>query len=527
MSVRVGDSILVPTMAAPATPASGIEVYAKSDGRLYAKNASGNEYDLTGGPGATTISGVQTLLHMDATATSEIVNDVTESAARKTFTLPANDYDDIIVEYGVQQRVEQDATTRCDFTWRIKVGGTTERTYIERVIAMNTAGADSGNRSQSVLMHRFAGGQGSPTAITITSQHSLSNPATGSTVQWMRVYGVKDYEVGGGATNLDGLTDVVLTSPATDDVLKFNGTNWVNDTAPSGGGVQIDVIATSNASHAVPSGAKMARIQSWGGGGGGGAGRRSNTSPVSNRTGGAGGGAGGYQDIILDATVLPSTIAVTIGAGGTGAPAVTADTTNGGAGTSGGATTIVASGQHIAGAHGGGAGSGGDTGGSVSGGFAPFAAVGPLVVTQFTGGAGREVAGTASGAPYAPAPSSGGGGGGLDAVNTERAGGNGGQTRIPSFAGDALALSAGGVVNGNRNGANGLGNADSARMKPIGGVGGGGGASESDGVTAAGNGGNGGVPGGGGGGGGASVNGANSGKGGDGGNGMVVIFWYF
>lgn len=35
--------------------------------------------------------------------------------------------------------------------------------------------------------------------------------------------------------NLDSLTDVVISTPSTDQVLKYNGTNWVNST-PSGGG---------------------------------------------------------------------------------------------------------------------------------------------------------------------------------------------------------------------------------------------------------------------------------------------------
>lgn len=40
----------------------------------------------------------------------------------------------------------------------------------------------------------------------------------------------------GGATNLDGLTDVVLTSPTQGQVLKYNGANWVNDTDATGSG---------------------------------------------------------------------------------------------------------------------------------------------------------------------------------------------------------------------------------------------------------------------------------------------------
>lgn len=40
----------------------------------------------------------------------------------------------------------------------------------------------------------------------------------------------------GGGGNLDGLSDVVLTSPSNGQVLKYNGTNWVNDTDSTGSG---------------------------------------------------------------------------------------------------------------------------------------------------------------------------------------------------------------------------------------------------------------------------------------------------
>jgi hypothetical protein len=41
---------------------------------------------------------------------------------------------------------------------------------------------------------------------------------------------------GGGATNLDSLTDVVIDSPVTGQVLKYDGTTWVNDTDATGEG---------------------------------------------------------------------------------------------------------------------------------------------------------------------------------------------------------------------------------------------------------------------------------------------------
>jgi hypothetical protein len=48
------------------------------------------------------------------------------------------------------------------------------------------------------------------------------------------------------ANTLDDLTDVVITTPSTDQILKFNGTNWVNGTASgSASPSTIDVISYS------------------------------------------------------------------------------------------------------------------------------------------------------------------------------------------------------------------------------------------------------------------------------------------
>jgi hypothetical protein len=44
--------------------------------------------------------------------------------------------------------------------------------------------------------------------------------------------------------DLDKLTDVVITAPATDEVLKYDGTNWVNGTG--GGGISWQTVKTSN-----------------------------------------------------------------------------------------------------------------------------------------------------------------------------------------------------------------------------------------------------------------------------------------
>lgn len=50
-------------------------------------------------------------------------------------------------------------------------------------------------------------------------------------------------------TNLDSLTDVIISSPSNGQVLKYNGTNWVNDAdATSGGTTFSDIIKTSKGS---------------------------------------------------------------------------------------------------------------------------------------------------------------------------------------------------------------------------------------------------------------------------------------
>lgn len=53
LAMHINGHIRVPYVSAPATPpASNAVVYAKPDGKLYAKNAAGTEYDLTAGGGA-------------------------------------------------------------------------------------------------------------------------------------------------------------------------------------------------------------------------------------------------------------------------------------------------------------------------------------------------------------------------------------------------------------------------------------------------------------------------------------------
>lgn len=66
---------------------------------------------------------------------------------------------------------------------------------------------------------------------TATDGQVLSWNTTSNDYAWV------DQSTGGsgGATDLNGLTDVTITTPSSGQVLKYNGSNWVNDTDATGG----------------------------------------------------------------------------------------------------------------------------------------------------------------------------------------------------------------------------------------------------------------------------------------------------
>jgi hypothetical protein len=58
----------------------------------------------------------------------------------------------------------------------------------------------------------------------------ITSPSTGQVLKYNGTNWINDTVSGGSAGTLDDLTDVVITSPSTGQVLKYNGTNWINDT---------------------------------------------------------------------------------------------------------------------------------------------------------------------------------------------------------------------------------------------------------------------------------------------------------
>lgn len=304
-----------------------------------------------------------------------------------------------------------------------------------------------------------------------------------------------------------------------------------------------------------PTGASLVRAIIVGGGGGGCSGAAAVGSGVA---GGTGGGAGGaVVDILIPASSLDSTVAVTVGSAGVGGTSNTRTgaganaTTAGNPGSAGGISAFS-----IYTAGGGNGGNYTAANNAVGLGGAPDY---PSVTSSTTLG----ITVTGNTFPFQGASGAGGSGSATDkdpvavaAVDTADAfpagggyGGTPGNTAVPEAGGDgADAATTVGIATGGTGGsaaaalggAGNTGNNQPTSTSPYAGGGGGGagayvagGASPNVGICTAGNGGNGGFPGGGGGGGGSARvntnsagNVANGGKGGDGSKGVVIVLSY-
>ena len=276
---------------------------------------------------------------------------------------------------------------------------------------------------------------------------------------------------------------------------------------------QVDVYATAGTfTWTKPAGAKSVDVHVISGGGGGASGRKGGAGTVA--PGGGGGGGGSYSIRSFSASLLGATEPVTVGAGGNGGAAVTANTTNGNAGITGGNSSF---GAWVATTGGGGA-----PIPTTSSGGAGSSASSRAIFQGSSGGAGSVGAatGTAGGTSAAGA-AGGGGGGGLIATPTVAFAGGAGGVALGSFITGGQA-SAGALGGGN--GGTGPSGPTNTAIPASGG--GGGGSSVT--ATNGGAGGAGGLYGGGGGGGGAGLDSVNnSGAGGAGANGIVIVTTYF
>lgn len=84
------------------------------------------------------------------------------------------------------------------------------------------------------------GGSGSVNLDNLTDV-TITTPTSGQVLKYNGTSWVNgtDNTSSGGSSNLDGLSDVIISSPSTGQVLKYDGTSWINDTdeAGTGGGV--------------------------------------------------------------------------------------------------------------------------------------------------------------------------------------------------------------------------------------------------------------------------------------------------
>ena len=322
-------------------------------------------------------------------------------------------------------------------------------------------------------------------------------------------------------TNL-GLGTIATINDAPSDGSQYARKNGAWDVVTAGGGggsVTVNTYSTPGTySYTVPAGAKYVTVWLWASGGGGGSGARQATTSA---RGGASGGAGGaFCKMDLIASSITSPVTIVVPAGGAGGAAVTANSTNGNAGSPGGHAQF---GNLIA--HLGSGGTGGSTtGGSAAGqrsslwGFATVAGINSGVGSA--AGAGGSSGTITPGAHFIP--SSGGGGAGQLANQTASAlGGNGaakGAAGANIVSGWNVVISSG---LGGSNPGTAPTNGNNGTTTLFGGGGGGGGGYTTAIAGQAGAAGN--FPGGGGGGGSASDNGFNSGAGGNGGNGLVIV----
>lgn len=70
---------------------------------------------------------------------------------------------------------------------------------------------------------------GGASALDDLTDVVITTPSTGAILKYNGTAWIDD------TNNLDGLSDVVISTPSTGQVLKYNGTNWVNDTDATGG----------------------------------------------------------------------------------------------------------------------------------------------------------------------------------------------------------------------------------------------------------------------------------------------------
>jgi hypothetical protein len=197
-------------------PIAGLEIYNTSENRTYWYNGTawvtspsvqagtgisvsgagitGNPYIISTNAGATSqnLGNIVNLIYNDENPSTEYANSTVESTALKSYNLAANTYSQIIIEVVTRCRMDQDASSRPTYTWRIKSGTTTVETVVQRLVSNNTAGIDGGGTHVNTISTAIAGGQTALTSLTVTAAMSVANASVTSRVEAIRIYGVSN-----------------------------------------------------------------------------------------------------------------------------------------------------------------------------------------------------------------------------------------------------------------------------------------------------------------------------------------------
>lgn len=123
----------------------------------------------------------------------------------------------------------------------------TARTTIGLGSVENTALSTWAGSANVTTLGTIGTGTWNATAIGV-SKGGTGQTALGTALQVLRTNAAADgtewATISGGASALDDLTDVVITAPSTGQVLKYNGTSWINDTDATGGGGSVTITGT-------------------------------------------------------------------------------------------------------------------------------------------------------------------------------------------------------------------------------------------------------------------------------------------
>lgn len=187
-----------------------------------------------GGTGATTASGARSNLGLGTAATTNSTAYATAAQGALADSALQSESDPVFSASEAASITSTD-TTNWDtaYTDRLKWDGgstglnaSTGRTSLGLGTAATTASTDYATAAQGTLADSAVQPGDLATVATSGSYNDLSNKPTIP-------------------TDLNSLTDVVITTPSTNQVLQYNGTNWVNATGGGGGSGTVTSVAMS------------------------------------------------------------------------------------------------------------------------------------------------------------------------------------------------------------------------------------------------------------------------------------------